>query len=149
MTSDFMKQHNAERIAASQFKPDTYVALIDHHWARHIVGKRRVVKVHVNGNFTLSDRAGAPQPGQWKPDWRGTTARKVGKYSGSEHLEIWTDAHSAEIVEYAAKQARIVRGMAVATLIGKRRDHLDEYTLRAVEAALGLSTAAPNEPEAD
>jgi hypothetical protein len=78
MVSDFMKQHNAERAARSQFKAGGHVAIVNHHWDRRIVGKRKIAKVHASGNFTIEDRNGVAQPQQYRPDSSGTTARPTG-----------------------------------------------------------------------
>lgn len=151
MVSDFMKQINAERIARSQFKAGGHVAIVSHHWDRRIVGKRKIAKVHANGNFTIEDRNCVAQPQQYRPDSDGTTARPAGEaryVSRSEHLEPWTDAIEDEI-----KQRRIYRALE------QRRDALIEKLkaqrgtdlalnhawLDAAEQALGL--AAPIEPE--
>lgn len=151
MTISILKQQRAERTARSQFKPGAFVAVVNHHWDRRIERKAAVVKVHANGNFTICNRDGTANPQQWIPDWQGTTARKTGKPTGfrhPEHLEIWTPDHATEIVEASARRDRASRSEIVRRKIEEARTH-DEHTLRALEAALGLSTAAPNVPEAD
>lgn len=154
MISEFMKRERAERIANSQFTLGAFVAVVSHHWDRRIVAKRAIAKVYATGNFVLASRneGGPAETQQWRPDRSGTSARHAGPptgYRASEHLEIWTPDIDAEIAERRSQRDRMDRGRAVLAKLQTERDRLDEHTLRALEAALGLSTAPPSEPEAD
>lgn len=141
----FAKQQRAERAARSQFKVGTEVAVVSHHWDRRIVGKRKVVKVYATGNFTITDYKGEAGTQQWKPDWNGTSARQAGErsYSRSEHLEVWTDKHAAEIAARQEKRRTEKRMRAINEHLSTKE--ITPTMLDAIEALLGL-TAPEKEP---
>lgn len=152
MISEFMKQQRAEKAERSQFKPGAFVAIVNHHWDRRVERTATVMKVHANGNFTICNRDGTANPQQWIPDWEGNAARMAGKPSGfrhPEHLEIWTSGHADEIVAQRFAYERAARLAAISARLTERGRTLSHHSLCALEAALGLSIATPNAPEAD
>lgn len=86
----------------SPFHPGGYVAIINTHWTRRIESKRRILKVHKNGNFTLAypeqnDEGRARlESQQWRPGAMGHAHRTGERSYGSSHAEPWTTAHDAE-----------------------------------------------------
>lgn len=152
MISEFMKQQRIERIANSQFKPGVFVALVNHHWDRRIEAKRKVLKVHATGNFTTCTLTDQPSDRVWKPDMSGNSARLVGTSVGfrhAEHLEIWTPAHDEEIAARRSQRNRAARVEAAWTKLNAMKGQIDEHSLLAIEAALGLISSTPVEPELD
>lgn len=144
MISDFMKRLNDERIAASQFRVGEYVAMVNHHWDRRVVAKRKIAKIYANGNFVLAsnepDRPIGVQ--QWRPDADGKTARRTGtyKYRDSEHLEPWSPEIEAEVAE--RRKARLFE-QRVKRLIGHFEDMKYSAetagTVERIEELLGLA----------
>lgn len=143
--SQFTKELRAQRIAESQFKEGGFVAIVNHHWDRRIVGKRRIAKVHANGNFTLDSVNDQPSTQQWRPS--GATAHQAGKHFryGSSHLEPWTAQHAIEIGERRALRHREKRVAAAVRTLEKMKGQISEHMLVEVETALGLLGAT--EPE--
>ena len=147
MVSQFTKELNAQRVAASQFKEGGHVAIVNTHWQRRIAGKRAIAKVHANGNFTIMGHDGKPAPQQYRPDHSGKYARVAGKTHGfrtSEHLEPWTSAIEQEIADRKASAKRIARKEAIITALKNGSDDLSEETLATLEQALGLAAPAPD-----
>lgn len=146
MISPIMKRENERRIAASQFKEGSFVAIVNTYADRHIIGKRAVAKVFKTGNFTIKDHDGKPNDQQWRPDFTGTYARKAGKRVGFrtvEHLEIWSPAIEQEIVDRKAlHHARARRDAIIAALKKLDGDALRFAPLGTIEDALDI--AGPN-----
>jgi hypothetical protein len=75
------------------------VVTVNTHWHRRLGNRRKIAKVYKNGNFILE---GDEQKRQWTPrGWRDhwTAHRAGGGYYRSEHLEVWSDKHVAELAE--------------------------------------------------
>ena len=149
MISDFAKEQQARRIAASQFTEGSFVAIVNTHWNRRIAGKRQVVKVHANGNFTITGHDGKPSPQQYRPSLDGKYARAAGKQSGfrtSEHLEPWTPAIEQEIAERKEAARNVARQNAIIERL-KTGAGLSDETLTTLEQTLGLTQPATTETD--
>lgn len=145
MPSEFMKRMQAERIAASQFKEGTEVALVNTHWNRRIDGKYKVAKVHANGNFVLE---GSQTNQQWRPDSAGTMAHKTGErgFRSTEHLEPWSPAIEAEIAgRKLLRRLEERRDACIAALKDKTGDDLRNMarSFDTLEELLGLTKNSP------
>lgn len=137
MTSDFTKRMQAERKAESKFTVGTEVAVVNHHWTRCIERKARVVRVHANGNFTITKHDGTPGVQQWRPSC--DQARLAGKAQGfchSEHLEVWTPEIDKEL--RLARRERLLeeRRKKYIAFIEKLRGNELAAVLTAIRGAL-------------
>jgi len=126
----------------SPFVVGAEVVVVSGTWGRHLSPKRKVAKVHKNGNFLLegSDRQYRPN----KTNWNGIyTADRTGRHNFySEHVELWDEEkHGAELAQRAKERdvANTV-GAFELWLKGKRsgdgRYHLTDAQIASLKAFL-------------
>lgn len=135
-----------------RFTEGAYVALINHHWDRRILGKRRIEKVYKNGNFILERAAGQVQPEgfkptQWRPNHDHSSAHKTGdsRFHSREHVEPWDAGIETELAANLIRRDVEARAKAVVEKIEAARNSLTQNQLAALEVALGMEVGRASE----